>query len=125
MNWAKSEGLQNPGQSLILIGWGRIAPGGPYASTLQEAEVQLVDTEACGEAVGLVDISKVFCAGDGGRDSCQGDEGGPVLIVGTDASEDVQVGIGMSIDVCAELQTPTLSTGLQHLTEWIDHTINS
>ena len=45
--------------------------------------------------------------------------------MGTDAVEDVQVGIGMSINVCGELQSPTLFTVVPKLTKWIKKTIKS
>lgn len=54
-----------------------------------------------------------------------GDEGGPVIRAGVDASQDVQVGIALAVDVCGELGKPSIFTTVAHLDDWIEGVIRA
>ena len=59
-----------------------------------------------------------------------GDEGGPVLRRGENASEDVQVGVVTTqlingVASCGLFGRPAKFTGLSHLIEWIGETVNA
>ncbi|CAD7698738.1 unnamed protein product [Ostreobium quekettii] len=61
--------------------------------------------------------------------NCTGDEGGPVLRLGEDASGDVQVGVATSQIVdqgveCGLFGKPSKFTGLEHLLDWINDVVN-
>ena len=81
-------GLYAPGTLTRLLGWGRTAENGPFASQLMTAEVPVVSDADCEAAyedfVVRYDATSMVCAGlpEGGVDTCQGDSGGPLIIDG-------------------------------------------
>jgi secreted trypsin-like serine protease len=89
------------GTSAVVVGWGYTQGGtteeleknGAPSSTLQQAVVPLVDRKTCMQKYPYLAESQV-CAGyaAGGRDSCLGDSGGP-LMVRDGRGRYVQVGI--------------------------------
>ncbi|TFJ97864.1 glyceraldehyde 3-phosphate dehydrogenase 2-like [Platysternon megacephalum] len=79
------------GDTCWVTGWGNIRPqvSLPPPKTLQEVQVQLIDTAACNTLYNIDPAPNIgrdpvkpdmFCAGyaKGQRDSCQGDSGGPL-----------------------------------------------
>eukprot|EP00803_Ostreobium_quekettii_P004382 evm.model.scf_42.9 EVM.evm.TU.scf_42.9 scf_42:67565-69461(-) len=125
---APGEDLQAD-ELVAMAGWGRSAGTGAFSATLLEAtDIQLVDPDAC-TGFGVEDNTKVFCTGFGDKSSCKGDEGGPVLRRGENASEDVQVGVVTTqlingVASCGLFGRPAKFTGLSHLIEWIGETVN-
>ncbi len=77
-----------PGEPVVIVGWGakNITNGeaSNYPSRLNQAVVPIVSREACNapNAYNGTITNKQICAGfiDGGRDSCTGDSGGPLLL---------------------------------------------
>jgi secreted trypsin-like serine protease len=77
-----------------VLGWGRVAQGGPANTMLREVRVPIVDQQRCAQLYGQVisgdgyDSDAMFCAGyttppgDQGYDACQGDAGGPLVVDG-------------------------------------------
>ncbi|XP_078075357.1 granzyme K-like [Mustelus asterias] len=69
-----------------VAGWGKSKPPASVSDTLQEVNVTVIDRDVCSEYYTYHPaISRdVLCAGDkmGGRDSCTGDSGGPLLCNG-------------------------------------------
>lgn len=60
--------------SFCFLGWGTIYFGGAVSDTLQEANIQVWDTELC--RANYADLNRVvtdnmICAGDVGKDACQ------------------------------------------------------
>jgi secreted trypsin-like serine protease len=100
------EAIWAPGQPATAIGWGEhqspMQPGSYTdgdSSVLREVTVPVVADADCADTYdenkefltgGSFDPASMVCAGDGtgGRDSCYGDSGGPLLVAG-----DVQVGV--------------------------------
>ncbi|XP_062963558.1 serine protease 48 [Cynocephalus volans] len=76
--------------SCWVTGWGQIKENGNYPSTLQEAEIPVIDRQACERLYNPVGAffpemepviqEDMICAGDTQkmRDSCKGDSGGPL-----------------------------------------------
>jgi secreted trypsin-like serine protease len=69
------------GSSAAVIGWGYTVEGGSTIPNLQEATVKVQAREACERnyrrvVPGARITDNMFCAGDTGTDSCQGDSGG-------------------------------------------------
>ncbi|XP_008820024.1 coagulation factor IX [Nannospalax galili] len=62
-----------------VSGWGKVFYKGRQASILQYLRVPLVDRATCLRSTTFTIYNNMFCAGyhDGGRDSCEGDSGGP------------------------------------------------
>ncbi|KAG5682292.1 hypothetical protein PVAND_011652 [Polypedilum vanderplanki] len=70
-----------------VAGWGSTSFGGPASATLQEVQLPIVATADCSFNYKLYFPNQVFddnilCAGfsQGGKDSCQGDSGGGLVI---------------------------------------------
>ena len=88
------------GQVATVTGWGLTSSGGSPASTLQEAEVEVISNQECsdhypGKIKRLIYLNLNYkivqntyyfsfhvCAGDSNnvKDSCQGDSGGPLMV---------------------------------------------
>ena len=97
------------GQALTVIGVGELSEGGSTASTLQEVVVNSIPTSECNKAAmynGDIYDQSMFCAGvsGGGKDSCHGDSGGPIVI--QQNGQDVQVGVVSWGDGCALANAP-------------------
>jgi secreted trypsin-like serine protease len=78
------------GTDAVVIGWGRttIPPEETaYAVILQEVTVPIVTNNVCSAAYAPIEVFDTeICAGpaEGGKDSCSGDSGGPLLVEGND-----------------------------------------
>lgn len=62
-----------------VSGWGRVFNRGRQASILQYLKVPFVDRATCLRSTKFTIYNNMFCAGFdvGGKDSCEGDSGGP------------------------------------------------
>jgi secreted trypsin-like serine protease len=74
-------------EEAVALGWGRGSPAGVPPCRLQRADLTLIEPEGClsrlAAAVGYrFDRESMRCAVpvDGGRDTCAGDSGGPLLL---------------------------------------------
>ena len=72
-----------------IYGWGDTSGNGTYATSLQSAQVTVLDNEVCeraypGDVEGTYQRGSMMCAGEprGGHDACQGDSGGPLIAAG-------------------------------------------
>lgn len=78
-----------PGTACRVAGWGSTANKGPMSNILREVNVTVIDRTICNDqkhynsnpVVGL----NMICAGSlkGGKDSCNGDSGSPLICDGT------------------------------------------
>ncbi|KAA6184480.1 serine protease [Thiohalocapsa marina] len=77
-------GLQDPGVSAKISGWGALSEGGSSSDILQEATVPVVSNAEAAEEYGAGSITPNMIAagypGIGGTDTCQGDSGGPMVV---------------------------------------------
>ncbi|KAL4658890.1 hypothetical protein GN956_G2344 [Arapaima gigas] len=62
-------------------GWGSLKEGGTLTNLLQKAQVKMIDQAECQQAYGKGLTPHMLCAGfmEGGRDTCMGDSGGPLM----------------------------------------------
>ncbi|XP_052027639.1 coagulation factor IX isoform X2 [Apodemus sylvaticus] len=62
-----------------VSGWGKVFNKGRQATILQYLRVPLVDRATCLRSTTFTIYNNMFCAGyrEGGKDSCEGDSGGP------------------------------------------------
>ncbi|HEX6341918.1 serine protease [Umezawaea sp.] len=73
-----------PGTGATVLGWGRTAEGAEPSPTLRQVDVPVVSDADCGRAVPRFRPDGMVCAGlpEGGKDACEGDSGGPMVVRG-------------------------------------------
>ena len=110
------------GSSLTVMGWGATRGTIPYnyPEVLQQVAIPLLSDASCSAAYGGGITGNMFCAGvlAGGKDSCYGDSGGP-LILGTSSSTAVQVGIVSWGNGCGLANFPGVYTRLANYSAWL------
>lgn len=111
------------GKMGTVVGWGYREEFGPSSSYLEEVEVPIVSFEDCTTSYGVGEITdRMICAGylkAGGKDSCQGDAGGPLLV------DKQLVGLVSWGRGCGRPGYPTVYTFVGALRQWINETIAS
>ncbi|KAM5284402.1 transmembrane protease serine 11B-like protein [Hipposideros larvatus] len=72
-----------PGEGVVVTGWGALSYNGEYPVLLQKAPVKIIDTNTCNAREGYYGLvtDTMLCAGylEGNIDACQGDSGGPLV----------------------------------------------
>lgn len=81
---AEDDQLNLPGRLATVVGWGRVMDQGEASDVLREVSVPIVSL-ATAEATDAYDgglLVDMLPAGfaEGGRDSCEGDSGGPLMV---------------------------------------------
>uniref|UniRef100_A0A1I8NNC3 Peptidase S1 domain-containing protein n=1 Tax=Stomoxys calcitrans TaxID=35570 RepID=A0A1I8NNC3_STOCA len=108
------------GKLTSVAGWGYREEFGPSSPHLEEVEVPIVNNEQCTQHHGQGEITeRMICAGyaSGGKDSCFGDTGGPLVYKGE------LVGLVSWGRGCARPNFPSVYTYVASLKKWIDDTI--
>jgi len=101
----QDEALPPAGTQVFTTGWGLTTEGGQESQTLKQVSVPLVDDDTCHSTYPQrFDQPTMFCAGleQGGKDSCNGDSGGPVVYQDPATGAWKQVGITSWGKGCAE-----------------------
>jgi len=113
------------GETAWVTGWGRLYEEGPLPSVLQEVDLPIVNNTECEnmyEKAGYREhIPEIFiCAGysAGGKDSCEGDSGGPMTIRRKDGRFQLAGVISWGIG-CAKQNQPGVMTRISHFKDWI------
>ena len=115
---------------LTVVGWGvQDVNGEPYQGPLQETQVKYVPNSKCNMSAGYINgvyytyygiiRDNMLCAGAPSTDACSGDSGGPLLIKGSNASEDIQVGIVSWGFGCAYPDFPGVYARVSNQIKWI------
>jgi trypsin len=65
-----------------VIGFGHTKFQGAVSQRLQEIKIDVLEHAKCEAGYGLMNATLQFCAGNTGRDSCNGDSGGPMISPG-------------------------------------------
>jgi secreted trypsin-like serine protease len=103
---AQESTLAKTGTNSYVTGWGStIATGGGYPRALQQVLIPLASRSDCNDANsydGEV-TARMICAGltQGGKDSCDGDSGGPLIVKDAQGRWRLQAGIVSWGDGCA------------------------
>ena len=110
------------GTSLTVMGWGATRATSPYdyPDILRQVTVPLIADSVCQSSYPGEISENMFCAGvmTGGKDSCYGDSGGPI-IQGNDADSALQVGVVSWGDGCAVAGSPGVYTRLANYLDWL------
>ncbi|MGE4319799.1 MAG: serine protease [Deferribacterales bacterium] len=105
----------------LVAGWGSTSYPAPYnyPSTMRDVSVPMVDDTIC-DSVYPNYTTKMVCAGyaDGGRDSCFGDSGGPLL--STDGTDFAVIGVVSFGEGCAVSGYYGVYTKVSQFTAWIE-----
>ncbi|XP_016351272.1 acrosin [Sinocyclocheilus anshuiensis] len=109
--------------SCYITGWGSSVLEGMLFITLQEAEVNLIDTGICNQRSwynGHVN-DNMICAGfdKGGVDTCQGDSGGPLQCYSEDMQRFYLYGVTSHGEDCALPNKPGIYTRASRYTVWL------
>ncbi|CAG9797695.1 unnamed protein product [Chironomus riparius] len=125
------------GYTPFAAGWGRTQEGGRSANVLQEIQLPVVDNNVCKEnyaAINKVVTEKQFndavlCAGyeEGGRDTCNGDSGGPLMfpLVKNGEANYYQIGIVSYGIGCARAQVPGVYARVATFSDWIKNIVET
>jgi secreted trypsin-like serine protease len=115
------------GQPLTVVGHGTMAFGvKDRPDYLMEVSVPTISYQDCNDGNsynGKIIDRAMICAGAGGKDSCSGDSGGPLVILGTNSSEDIQVGIVSFGRQCGLANYPGIYTRISTYLDWVQETI--
>jgi len=105
-----------------VVGWGATSNGGASSNTLMQAKVEMVTQERCAQAyssVSRVTIGKTkLCAGEGTRDTCNGDSGGGLFSSKLGSGFSV-VGVTSFGVECARADFPGVYTRVDEYLPWI------
>jgi len=117
--------------SLTVFGYGDTHPDKESPpDVLLEVDVSYLSNEKCFEDHNLKYGSDIFlcnnmmCAyGDGERDNCHGDSGGPLIVKGGSASQDIQVGVVSWGIECAGDNQPAVYARIANQLDFINETV--
>eukprot|EP01134_Creolimax_fragrantissima_P006379 CFRG6379T1 len=112
---------------LWYMGWGLLSENSTtIPDELMTVGVQAIDLEKCQDVYGrmLVNDNNI-CTYTPGKDSCNGDSGGPLIQPGMDGSVNsgVVVGIVSFGEGCAREGYPAVNTRVSSYTDWINATM--
>ncbi|CAG0904933.1 unnamed protein product [Darwinula stevensoni] len=123
----------SPETVLTFAGWGTVGYGQEMSPTLQEVKVPLVDLQSCnaasfqmtGAVVKIPDGIKdsMLCAGEKGKDSCQGDSGGALLYEDPNSRRFKVVGISSFGYGCGVDGFPGIYTKIAPFQTWINRIV--
>lgn len=109
------------GRTATVAGWGYREEWGPSSYNLEQVHVPIVSSEQCNDIYGKGEVTeRMICAGDvllGGRDACQGDTGGPLIV------DEQLVGLVSWGRGCGRPGYPSVYTYVPSLKPWIDEII--
>ena len=112
--------LSNPAPT--VIGWGSTKIGGGPQNKLRQAQVPMVTQQTCASAYAAISRVTIgatkLCAGDGTRDTCNGDSGG-ALLANNIGNRYAVVGVtSFGVD-CAREDFPGVYTRVDQYLDWI------
>jgi len=109
-----------------IVGWGATRNNGASSTVCRQATVPIVPIPECNEdyrGVSRVNINNdMVCAGQGRRDSCAGDSGGPMLSDFYDGRWSVIGIVSFGVD-CASERHPGVYTRVDRYLNWIERQI--
>lgn len=117
------------GQTGTVTGWGRLSEYGQISPVLREVQLPIISNSKCMRMYrnsGQNEwIPKIFvCAGTstGGKDSCEGDSGGPMVVKGKDGRWQLAGIISWGIG-CGDRNRPGVYTRISEFRSWIKNVI--
>lgn len=116
------------GTQTWVTGWGSTkAAGGGYPKDLYQVSVPLVSRTDCNDANSYNGeiTARMICAGfkNGGKDSCDGDSGGPMVVKDSLGHWRAQAGIVSWGDGCAQPNLYGVYSRVAVLSSWVNHIV--
>ena len=121
-----------PGDTIATyLGWGVVNSRGDASNILREVDVSVLTNEECNEIEGrTMDMNLYFsmsgritpsmlCTFTQGKDSCQRDSGGPLIVRGADASRDIQIGVSSWGVNCADPIFPGVASRVSYSWDFV------
>merc|ERR1719367_447050 len=109
-----------------IVGWGATQNNGAASTVCRQATVPIVSIPECSDdyrGVSRVNINDdMVCAGQGRRDSCAGDSGGPMLSDFSDGRWSVIGIVSFGVE-CASERHPGVYTRVDRYLSWIERQI--
>jgi secreted trypsin-like serine protease len=119
------------GTPAFVSGWGYTRYRGTLPSTLHIVGVPLLNKGKCQSMYDKARVSRrindnVICAGyeQGGKDSCEGDSGGPLMLRQPGHQTWTLVGLVSNGVRCAEPNLPGIYTRVSRYLDWIEQVIS-
>jgi len=112
------------GTSAMAVGWGAVTfPNRTFPSALNEVDLPITSRATCDAVHGSAFTNNMMCAGfaQGGKDTCQADSGGPLMVVENGVYK--QVGITSWGQGCALAGQYGVYTRLSNFKGWIDSNV--
>lgn len=119
------------GREVTVTGWGDQDFGGKRASILREVNVRVINVSSCDKSYEEVrgaslprGITRQFiCAGvpEGGKDACQRDSGGPLMLLENSAW--ILVGVVSFGFQCARAEYPGVYTRVTDYLDWLQEVV--
>lgn len=116
------------GRSTFVLGWGSTkAAGGGYPKDLYQVGVPIVSRTDCNDANSYDGeiTARMICAGfkNGGKDSCDGDSGGPMIVKDSLGRWRTQAGVVSWGDGCAQPNLYGVYSRVAVLSSWVNHVV--
>ncbi|XP_049810276.1 trypsin-1-like [Schistocerca nitens] len=107
------------GTSVTVSGWGSLQPGVDYPEELHAVNTTIIDRSLCNDTYEGLITDNMICAGEpqGGKDFCNGDHGGPLVVDSTQYGV-ISWGYG-----CFYPPYPGVYTDIVALRSWINEAI--
>ncbi|XP_004710512.1 kallikrein-1-like [Echinops telfairi] len=109
------------GSTCLASGWGSIKPEGKvYPQELHCVDVNIYPNDVCAKAHPHKITDTMLCAGhiEGGKDTCVGDSGGPLICDGS-----FQGILSWGHNPCATVGKPAIFTSVFSFRDWIQDTM--
>ncbi|KAK4320137.1 hypothetical protein Pmani_008973 [Petrolisthes manimaculis] len=111
------------GKTAIVTGWGNTFNDGDDSDVLLEVTVNVYTNEECSDAYDEDIPDTMVCAADKGKDSCNGDSGGPMVLL--DSGVWQEIGIVSWGAGCADPNFPGVYTRVSKYIDWIVSTVEA
>ncbi|XP_071379931.1 transmembrane protease serine 12 [Centroberyx affinis] len=110
----------------FITGWGSTFYKGAGVTRLQEAEVEIIDTQKCNLISWYNDsiTDSMICAGleSGAADACQGDSGGPLQCYSEDEERFFVLGVTSFGEQCGQPHRPGVYARTSKFAAWLKTT---
>lgn len=113
------------GFDVAVMEWGTTSFGGASSNIMMEVEEATVSNSQCNTDYGVGIMDVMMCASRSGKDCCQRDNGGTLIIKGEDASKDSQIGVVSWGNCCADADFSGVYVRSSTQVEWIKKQVES